>query len=231
MTDGRVRGVFVTGTDTGVGKTVASAALLYRLRALGIAARYWKPIQTGIESDDDTATVARLSGCGAAGTLDAGVRLPRPLSPHLAARLAGTSIALDDVLGHGGSALMRDYWVVEGAGGVLVPVNDRELMVDVMRALALQVVVVARTGLGTINHTLLTLESLRARALTVAGVVMVGDPSGENRDAIEHYGRTSVLGTIPMLSPLTPGTLQEAAAGLGDLAVLGARTARQDLPA
>lgn len=230
MSGRRMSGLFVTGTDTGVGKTVASAALLHRLRAVGTPARYWKPIQTGIEDDDDTAAVARLSGCGPAGVLDAGVRLRRPLSPHLAARLAGTTVTLDQVLGHAGAVLSRDYWVVEGAGGVLVPVNDRDLMVDLMRLLDMPVVVVARTALGTINHTLLTLEALGARALTVAGVVMVGAPNDDNRAAIEQYGRIPVLGTIPMLAPLTPAALQAAAAGLGDLAALDPRTAHEDRP-
>jgi malonyl-CoA O-methyltransferase len=231
MSDHTVHGVFVTGTDTGIGKTVASAALLYRLRAAGTPARYWKPIQTGIEDDDDTATVARLSGCGPTGVLEAGVRLRRPLSPHLAARLAGTSITLEDVLDRAGPALTRGSWVVEGAGGVLVPVNDRDLMIDLMRLLGMPVVVVARTVLGTINHTLLTLEALAARGLTVGGVVMVGPPNDDNRAAIEHYGRTQVLGTLPMLASLTPETLQEAAAGLGELATLGVRTPHRNLPA
>ena len=100
-----------------------------------------------------------------------------------------------------------------------------------MRALSLRVVVVARTALGTINHTLLTLEALGARALTIAGVVMVGEPDDDNRAAIEHFGRVPVLGTIPRIAPLTPETLWKAAAGLGDLAALRGRASREDLPA
>jgi dethiobiotin synthase len=208
-----VRGVFVTGTDTGIGKTVVSAALLYRFARVG-PARYWKPIQTGIERDDDTATVVELSGCDRSHALDDGVRLPRPLSPHLAARLSGVTIAIDDLVRTQAARTDRHRWVVEGAGGVLVPINEGELIADLMAALALPVIVVARSALGTINHTLLTLEALRARSLAIAGVVMVGDGNIDNRRAIEHYGRVQVLGELPLLQPLTPSALQSAAGRL-----------------
>ena len=136
-------------------------SLRYRDACPGL--RYWKPIQTGIEQDDDTATVARLVG-SAERVLDAGVRLPRPLvaasrrqarRPHDRHRLASRPLP----------GARRDRWIVEGAGGVLVPLNEPTLMVDLMVRLGLPVLVVARAGLGTINHTLLTLEALRARAL------------------------------------------------------------------
>ncbi|MEQ1869594.1 MAG: dethiobiotin synthase [Vicinamibacterales bacterium] len=204
-------GLFVTGTDTGVGKTVVSAALLGRLRTQG-RTRYWKPVQTGIEQDDDSTTVGRLSGCAAREIFQAGIRLLRPLSPHQAARLSGTYIHFEDLMTLASAQPSGECWVVEGAGGVLVPLNDHQLMVDLMTALVLPVVVVARTGIGTINHTLLTLEALRARALTIAGVVMVGEPHPDNREAIERYGHTTVVGELPMLDSLTPETLALAAA-------------------
>jgi dethiobiotin synthetase len=199
------RGLFVTGTDTGVGKTVVSAACLHRY-ANGGSLRYWKPVQTGIEQDDDTASVVVLSGCGNDVVLDAGVRLPHPVSPHLAARIAGEAIripALVDRFGREADAA----WVVEGAGGVLVPLDDTVTMTVLMQALALPVLVVSRSGLGTINHTLLTIEALRARRLRVAGVVMVGSPDQENRAAIERHGRVAVLGSLPLLEPLTADRL------------------------
>lgn len=205
-----IRGVFVTGTDTGVGKTVTCAALLCRLDH-DARVRYWKPIQTGVEQDDDTATVRRLSGCGARGVLDAGVRLRRPLSPHAAARLSGVRIDIAHVADTVAALPLSNRWIVEGAGGVLVPLNDDALMVDLMTRLGSPVVVVARSTLGTINHTLLTLEALRARSLEVAGVVMVGDRHEENRQAIEHFGGVTVLGEIPILRPLTAETLRQAA--------------------
>lgn len=199
------RGLFVTGTDTGVGKTVVSAAVLLRFRSR-FPMCYWKPIQTGIEQDDDTADVRRLAACEPQEVREDGVRLRRPVSPHLAARLANLRIDLDAMGALRSEGLAR--WVVEGAGGVLVPINEADLMVDLMTRLALPVVVVARSTLGTINHTLLTLEALTSRGLRVAGVVMVGAPDSENRHAIESYGRTRVLGELPHLSPLTPATLE-----------------------
>src|SRR5579863_2322256 len=151
-----MKGLFVTGTDTGVGKTIAAAALMHRFRGAG-PLRYWKPIQTGIEIDDDTATVQRLGACSPEEIFDKGVRLPKPVSPHLAAQLAGQRIDLAAMRRHIPDDDTR--WIVEGAGGLLVPINETQSMVDWIAYLALPVLVVARSALGTINHTLLTLES------------------------------------------------------------------------
>ena len=192
-----LRGLFVTGTDTGVGKTVVSATVMRRYQG-ALALRYWKPIQTGIEQDDDTAEVARLSGCE---VLARGVRLPRPLSPHLAARLHGERIDVDWLAGLIGSGDDRS-WVVEGAGGVLVPIDETNTMADWMRMLGLPILVVARSGLGTINHTLLTLDALRSRDLRIAGVAMVGEPDAENRVAIERYGGVRVVSEMPRFDSL-----------------------------
>src|SRR5262245_40641857 len=145
-----LRGLFVTGTDTGVGKTVVCAALLHRL-SRARAVRYWKPVQTGVDEEDDTATVRCMTGCGPRDVSRAGVRLPRPLSPRLAARLNGTAIVLDDLLTLASCQPPLEYWIVEGAGGALVPLNDEVLMVDLAARLGLPVLVVARTSLGTIN--------------------------------------------------------------------------------
>jgi dethiobiotin synthetase len=212
-----IRGLFVTGTDTGVGKTVVSAALMHRYRP-AVSLRYWKPIQTGIEQDDDTADVERLGRCGADEIRRTGIRLPRPVSPHLAARLHGATIRVAPLvesmvrLAPDSTACEPARWIVEGAGGVLVPINDTETMVDLIGALGLPVLVVARTTLGTINHTLLTLEALRRRALRVPGVVMVGDRNAENRRAIERYGDAPVLGEMPHFSPLDAAELAAWAA-------------------
>jgi len=188
-----VRGLFVTGTDTGVGKTVLSAALMLRYPE----ARYWKPIQTG--PDDDSTEVGRLSG---GQVLDKGIRLPDPVSPHLAARLAGMTIEIPSRATDGA------VYIVEGAGGVLVPLNDTQTMVDLMARFGLPVVVAARTSLGTINHTLLTVEVLRARGLQVAGVAMIGTGNADNRAAIEHYGNVAVIAEMPHFDPLTPEALR-----------------------
>ncbi len=201
-----MKGLFVTGTDTGVGKTVVASALMHRYRG-SERLRYWKPIQTGIEIDNDTATVRRLGACADEEIFDEGVRLQKPVSPHLAARWAGMRIDLADL-----RRLAKDdaaTWIVEGAGGLLVPVNESQTMADWIAGLKLPVLVAARTGLGTINHTLLTLEALRARALRVAGVIMIGEPNVDNRAAIEEYGQVTVVAEMPFLRPLDPGLLGE----------------------
>ena len=193
-------GVFVTGTGTDVGKTIVSAWL-----ARGWGADYWKPVQTGaaahLASGSDAAEVARL----APGTIihPSAVVLPQPLSPHEAARLAGTRIDLDALIP---PAAARPI-IVEGAGGALVPLNESLLMADLMVRLGLPVLVAAHTGLGTINHTLLTLEALRARGLAIRGVVLSGEPNAANREAIARFGRVTILADLPRLSAVTPETL------------------------
>ncbi|MEE9139452.1 MAG: dethiobiotin synthase [Alphaproteobacteria bacterium] len=199
------RGVFVTGTDTGVGKTVVAAWLT---RALD--ADYWKPIQAGLEDETDTATVRRLTGLPHERFHESAYRLEAPLSPHEAARREGIVIELDRIRLPAADRLV----VVEGAGGVMVPINDRAFMADLIARLGLPAVVVARSGLGTINHTLLTLESLEARGVAVAGVVMNGPPNEANRRAIETFGAVSVIAEFPLLEPLEAGTLAAAAARL-----------------
>ena len=172
---------------------------------------------SGIRSDDDTAEVARLSRASDAEILKCGIRLQDPVSPHLAAKRAGKRITVRSVIEtlnepDPGSRIpdpgSRPRWIVEGAGGVLVPINEREMMADLICALDLPVLIAARSTLGTINHTLMTIEVLRRRRLRVAGVVMVGEPNDENRMAIEKYGAAEVIGEMPRFDPLTPDALE-----------------------
>lgn len=202
-----IRGLFVTGADTGVGKTVACAALLHRYRGVARLC-YWKPVQTGMECDDDTAEVRRLASARDAEIFDQGLRFDKPVSPHLAAKRAGQTISLHrlrQMLPPG----EETRWIVEGAGGALVPLNDASTMADFMAMLGLPVVIAARSGLGTINHTLLTMEVLRARSIEIAGAVLIGDPGAGNAEAIEQYGRAPVIAQMPRLDPLTPESLAE----------------------
>jgi dethiobiotin synthetase/malonyl-CoA O-methyltransferase len=185
-----MRGVFVTGTDTGIGKTMVSAWLVRSWKA-----DYWKPVQSGI-ADGYDADVIRSVVPNA--TIHPSVfLLNAPLSPHQAARLDGVSIALEDfrLPATNGRPL-----VVEGAGGVFVPLNDSHLMVDLMARLRLPVLVVGRSGLGTINHCLLTLEALRQRDIPIAGVVLSGPINDANRHAIEYYSGAIVVGELPQLT-------------------------------
>jgi dethiobiotin synthase len=219
------RGVFVTGTGTGVGKTIVSACLV---RAWDAA--YWKPVQTGISAqpDDpyaadfepaDSETIAALTG-----TTE--ILPPRhvfraPLSPEAAAALESVSIDLADF---DRPSAVRPI-VVEGAGGVLVPLNAHCLMSDLMVRLALPVVLVAGTGLGTINHTLLSLEALRARRLRIAGIVLVGPSNPGNRDAIRRHGGVGILFELPHLSALTPDALHQASASVPAFATVAGAAA------
>jgi dethiobiotin synthase len=188
--------VFVTGTDTGVGKTVVAACLV---RHFG--ARYWKPVQTGLaEEAGDTATVMRLAALSPADVWAPRYALPAPLSPEAAAFRADICIRLEDFVlpGWGGPL------VVEGAGGVLVPLGGGAMMADLMRLFGLPVVLVARSTLGTINHSLLSIEALRRRDIAVAGVVMVGAPSPENAAAIARHGDVRILAQLPMVDRINP---------------------------
>lgn len=182
-------GVFVTGTDTDVGKTMVSAWLVRSWRA-----DYWKPVQSGVGQGADIEVIRQV--CPDARLHPSAYLLSQPLSPHDAAEKDGLRIRL------GAFALPATdrTLVVEGAGGVLVPLNDRHLMVDLMEHLGLPIIVVARSGLGTINHTLLTLEALRHRNLPIAGVILNGPHNPANRAAIEHFGKAEVIGELPPLS-------------------------------
>ena len=199
-------GLFVTGTDTDIGKTVVSAALLHRFRKTARLC-YWKPVQTGFPEDDDTATVERLGLCASRELCQEGGRLPRPLSPHLSAGYSGKEIHLETLLGPFTAGTTAHSWIVEGAGGVMVPLNASQFMVDLIAALRLPALIVARSRLGTINHTLLTVSVLRARLIPVAGVVLTGEPNADNRRSIETYGNIPVVAEMPHLSTLTADTL------------------------
>ena len=202
-------GVFVTGTDTGVGKTVAAACLARAWRA-----GYWKPVQTGMATgDDDTATVVALAGLSSEHTHAPAYALQAPLSPHAAAELEGVRITMDAI------ALPRSAHplVVEGAGGLFVPLNDRDFMIDLMARLAVPILLVARSTLGTINHTLLSLAALRSRGLPIAGVVLNGPPDAGNRAAIERFGQVRVVAELPRVDPLDRAALERLAARIPPL--------------
>jgi dethiobiotin synthase len=206
-----LRGLFVAGTDTGVGKTAVAAAILLRFRQR-FPIRYWKPIQTGAALDDDTAAVTSLAACREDEVLAAGARFAPPLSPHLAATMAGRAVTVASLLEPIRSQGDGTCWVVEGAGGVLVPLNRSEYVVDLIAGLGLPAVIAARAGLGTINHTLLTIEALRHRSIAIAGVVLVGATYGDNRASIEQHGQVAILGEMPYFEPLSPDRLAAWAA-------------------
>lgn len=220
-----MRGVFVTGTDTDVGKTVLCAALMAASADTPRPVRYWKPVQTGAGLDDDTETVLRLAQLAPERVLDEGVRLRLPASPHYAALDEGTRIELAPLerlaRAHGDGA----RWVVEGAGGLLVPLSEQHLLPDLVTALGLPLVVAASTRLGTINHTLSTLHVAASLGLEVLGVVWIGDRDPSAETALAAHSRVPVLGRLPTLDPLEPVRLREAGRAILCAAPLWARLA------
>lgn len=199
--------LFVTGTDTDVGKTVAAAAL-----TLGLDAYYWKPVQAGLTPSTDTTDVRSWTGLPSERFLPETYRLREPMSPHAAAEIEGVEVDLERILE---TDLPTDRpVVVEGAGGLMVPMNPEVLMIDLIGRLGLPVVLVARTGLGTLNHTLLSISELSRRAIPLLGVVLNGEEHESNRKAIEEYGGVRVLGRIPHLEVLDADALRGAFDGL-----------------
>lgn len=190
-------GVVVTGTDTGVGKTVVSAWLLACARRRGARPRYWKPVQTGCPPDDDAASVRVAAGLASADVVPGAVRLRTPASPFEAARLEGVTLRAPTELP---PVAPGEFLVVEGAGGLLVPFDATTTSADLFVAWGLPIVVVARPTLGTMNHTLLTLEAARRRGLVVAGVVVAGPPTPAVVDAFRLHGGVETVVTLPTLA-------------------------------
>lgn len=193
--------LIVTGTDTGIGKTVFAAGL-----AAALGAHYWKPIQAGVDPHGDKEEVARLSGLPAAQILPEAYRLATPASPHLAARIDGVTIALDRLA----LPQIDGPLVVEGAGGVLVPISETLSMADLFAHWGQPVILCARTALGTINHSLLSVEALRARGVPIAGIAFIGEAHAENERIIPLLAGVPSLGRLPLLDPLSPATLAQA---------------------
>jgi dethiobiotin synthetase len=192
----------ICGTDTDVGKTVVSALVVQ-----GLGARYWKPVQSGLEGGGDSGRVQALLDLPPERLLPEAYRLQAPVSPHWAAERMGVTIdparlALPD------AAVCPGALVVETAGGLLVPLRRDWLQIDQIARWNLPVLLVARSGLGTLNHTLLSLEALRQRRITVLGLVLNGPPHLDNPRTLEQLGGVPVLAELPPLDPLHAAALQ-----------------------
>jgi dethiobiotin synthetase len=193
--------ILVTATDTDVGKTVFAAGLVRAIDGC-----YWKPVQAGLADGTDSETVARLSGLPADRILPEAYRLNTPASPHHAA--AVDNVVIEPALLELPHCERRI--VVEGAGGLLVPLGGGLLFADIFARWSFETVVVARTSLGTINHSLLTIEALRARNIPILGVAFVGDANEESEHAISSIGGVKRLGRLPRLDPLDADSLKTA---------------------
>jgi len=196
-----MRRFVVTGTDTGIGKTIFSAALTDALSGC-----YWKPVQSGLDEETDSEAVARLGRIPPERILPETYRLRTLASPHLSARIDGVSIRPEHLL----PPKVDRPLVIEGAGGLLVPLTERSVFADVFARWQIPVILCARTGLGTINHTLLSLEALRRRAIPVLGVAFIGEEQADSEAIVAELGEVRRLGRLQRLDPLTPERLRQA---------------------
>lgn len=193
--------IFVTGTGTDVGKTVVSAIL-----ASGLSAKYWKPIQCGMTEPTDREWVQKATKLPSNYFFPETYCLKQPLSPHAAAEYENVSIRLSDF--EMPDISEDEHLIIEGAGGIMVPINDNELVLDLIIAMNVPVLIVSANILGTINHTLLTLEQLKRANVNVLGVVLNGDSNSINKNAIEKYGNTTVIAEISTIETITPESLK-----------------------
>lgn len=191
--------IFVTGTDTGIGKTVVSAML-----TLGLSGTYWKPVQSGLHEETDTEFIKRVTGLDDKHFIPERYRLTEPLSPHASAAIDGEEISLVDF---DLPQFETDHLIVEGAGGLMVPLNDQQMMIDLIHYLKLPVLLVVRSGLGTLNHTFLSLEALWRRNIPVMGVIMNGPKNESNKKAIEKFREIEVLAEMEHLDEINSHTL------------------------
>ncbi|MBI6545471.1 MAG: dethiobiotin synthase [Cyanobacteria bacterium NC_groundwater_1444_Ag_S-0.65um_54_12] len=217
----RPRGLFISGTDTGVGKTVVTAGLAAALRATGLAVGVWKPVQSGAVSCDpegDASLLRQWSGVTDACAAIAPLAFPDPLCPQLAAAASGITLTLADLVRAGEPLHQRyDILLVEGAGGLAVPLTSTETVRELAVCLGFPLLLVARPGLGTINHCLLSLAYARQANLSIIAVLLNGcPPSGGKPDVsipsnptmIERFGKVPVLGPLSWLpQPLTAAGL------------------------
>jgi dethiobiotin synthetase len=203
------RTIVVTGTDTDVGKTVFAAGL-----AGALGAHYWKPVQAGLDDGSDSLSVAALSGLPPERILPEAYRLNTPCSPDRAAKIDGVEIDPARLT----PPQIAGPLIVEGAGGAMVPVNRDIVFADLFARWGHPVVIVARTTLGTINHSLLTIEALRRRNVPILGVAFIGEPVEHSEATIARLGQVKRLGRLPHLAPLNAATLATAFADVFDLA-------------
>ena len=193
---------FITGIGTGIGKTIVSAILTQKLQA-----DYWKPIQSGDLEQSDSLSIKDLISNTKTLIHPEQYRLSQPLSPHLSARLDGIEIKTQAIQ----RPVTSNHLIIEGAGGLMVPINEKELILDMIPVLNAKLIIVSQNYLGSINHTLLTLEVLKSRNIQVEGLIFNGEANNESESYIANYSGVRILGHIPKLTSLDQESI--AAAG------------------
>ena len=185
---------FVTGIGTGIGKTICSAVLVEKLKA-----DYWKPIQSGDLEQSDSLSIKSLISNTKTVIHPEKYRLTQPLSPHLSAKLDGIEIELKQLI----PPTTQNNLIIEGAGGLMVPLNEEELILDLIKNLAVEVIVVSQNYLGSINHTLLTINTLKQHHVKIKGIVFSGEENLESQRYILKYSGLHLIGRIPFLNNLS----------------------------
>lgn len=196
----RIGPLVVCGTDTDVGKTVVSAWLVQ-----GLKANYWKPVQSGLEGGGDRGRVQQLLDLPADRVVPEAYAFQQPVSPHWAAELDGLPLEPERLRLPPSSEPL----IVETAGGLMVPLTRGWLQIDQLQHWGCPIVLVARSGLGTLNHTLLSLEALKHRDLDVLGLILNGPPHADNPNTLEQFGSVPVIAHLPLLSPLNAQQLEQ----------------------
>jgi len=186
--------IIICGTDTDVGKTIVSSFFVQGLKSI-----YWKPIQSGTEEGTDTQTVCKLLDLAPNRYLPERYKFKAPVSPHWAAEKESRFIEPKNL--H--LPNLDKSIVIETAGGLMVPLNRNWLQIDQIKVWGSPIVLVARTGLGTLNHTLLSLEALRNRNINVLGIVLNGPPHNDNPKTIEQFGDTKILANLPIFEEIS----------------------------
>lgn len=193
--------LFVTGIGTGIGKTLISAILVEKLKA-----DYWKPIQSGDLDDSDTLKVKGLVSNTRSVFHEESYRLTQPYSPHKSAALDGIAIDPEKIT----LPETDNQLVIEGAGGLMVPLNENFLMIDLIKKLEAEVVLVSQFYLGSINHTILSFEALQRRNIPIRGIIFNGDEDKDSRDFIINHTGGNVMGDIPALPAISPSIIFDA---------------------
>ncbi len=198
-----MRKLFITGIGTDVGKTVASAIITEALEA-----DYWKPVQSGDLDNSDTKKVSALITNGRTRIWPEAYQLSLPVSPHASAAASGITIRLDDIKV---PPVINDILVIEGAGGVIVPLNDSQTIADLIVDLECEVIIVSRNYLGSINHTMLTIEAAQRHRLQIIGIIFNGEPTPDSESWIARNSGVNVLFSIPWTSDVNSEWVKEIA--------------------